>query len=812
METVTTCKWPAPPLERRDFASWEDFFAYMKEYEQHTYQAFSPRSLTSVKKRNQVLASFAATGRPLPSPLLPDRFQDYVRVLQCSHRNRGKAARPHTYSNEEAPFECYAKIIATLQLVEDGNYRVCVTKVNLLHNHPLTGHSTPASAVLRTPSAVLSETHSTKRRRTVRSQSNLEFDETKIQAQASLELTDVPTMADVREFLQRVKKMHLTQRDVPQSVEERLVTYVNEFAALDGNAAQIFIDDEVLSSITLQTKHMRKVFEAFPEVLRVDVMPHLAGNEADSNYSVFSLMAHDVLGNWQHVQHAIVESDRSETLQNVLDQFKKHNARHVRVRALFVPCEDFPDLKNLLLSFPAARVLYSQFHVLRVLQQAISDHGQDLTSWHRDRLTSISRSLVYAPTAPMYNAEIATMADVLGSKHHPFYRYFLKTWDSCCDRWTTFARQDVTTFSLSEHDGQFASLYKEIIAAVNEEMALDETVAAIHYYQTVVERAFIRVLNTESSAARQSAIRSGSNSEEYDAEMRLLASAVSPAVSNMIFPQYRYAISRDAYQFVEPNRGSFFVSAVVPNEVFCDEPAKEFSLEADKGWQCSCAFMVNHCLPCRHVFYIRRIVRCSTLVPMEHIEPRWVLARAKAFFESPVEKHLTSAVADSIDGDMKQDLEYGKVVPPPGAWHNYVAAQEVGKRISQRMMEMDLVEFDRALRFYKLVEAALNVRPFNLDAAVVARQKSQPGGASSTPVRQPNYVKPESTRSLAQLASLSGTINEGPALSVSAATIAGDMQSRQVLHRPVLRPKPSSVIDLQDESADEMDYSVQLNG
>ncbi|ETM32089.1 hypothetical protein, variant 1 [Phytophthora nicotianae] len=798
METATASRsWPAPPMERRDFVSWDDFFAYMEEYQQCTHQTFSRRSATSVKTRNQVLASIAGSGRPLPSPLLPERFLDYTRMLQCSHKLRGEAARPHARWNGEQPSECQAR------LDEDGKYRIRVTKASLLHNHPLGGGATHISAALSTATAspsqsgVSQETQQTKRRRVGRPRKYYRSDEGEATTRkASTDMTHLPTMADVRAFLERVKRVRSSQRDVLQSVEERLATYVNEFAALEGNAAKIFVDNEkVLSNITLQTKHMRKVFEAFPEVLRVDALPPSKENTSESSYSVFSLMAHDTLGNWQYVQHAIVECDRSETLRAALDQFKAHNARHPRIRALIVPSDDSPGLlEELRTSFPSARVLYSQFHVVRALHKAILNHGNDLTSWHRDRLTGIAQLLVYAPTSLVYGANIALMADVLGSKQHSFFRYYLEMWDSCRDRWTTFAREGVTTFSISENDGQFAPTWREIFAAVNEEMALDETVAAIRYYQTVVERAFIRDLNTELSNASIAAIRSGSGGEEYDAEMRLLAATVSPAASSLVFPQYRYAISRGAYQFFEPTRGSFFVSAVAHNEVFCDDPSKEFCVEAERGWQCSCAFMVNHHLPCRHVFYVRRIIRCSTLIPMEHIEPRWVLTKAKQFFEDK---------ATEIGSDTGPNHEFSNVVPPPGAWQKYVTAQEVGKRISQRMMEMDPVEFDRALRFYKLVESTLNVRPFNLTSAAAARLNIH-GGGPGPAARKPNWVEPDPTRTLAPRGGpVAATMSMSPNDQLAAAIAARNRQLAQMGNRQVSQPKTTEVIDLQDESEEE---------
>lgn len=55
----------------------------------------------------------------------------------------------------------------------------------------------------------------------------------------------VPTMADVRMFLERVEISRSNQPGAGQSVEERLAAYVNEFAAQEGNAAKIFVDNEV---------------------------------------------------------------------------------------------------------------------------------------------------------------------------------------------------------------------------------------------------------------------------------------------------------------------------------------------------------------------------------------------------------------------------------------------------------------------------------------------------------------------------------------------------------------------------------------
>lgn len=63
----------------------------------------------------------------------------------------------------------------------------------------------------------------------------------------------------------------------------------------------------MLSCITMQTKNMRKAFDAFPEVLRVECTRSDASGDAaragsSSSYKLFSLLAHDTFGMWQFVQ------------------------------------------------------------------------------------------------------------------------------------------------------------------------------------------------------------------------------------------------------------------------------------------------------------------------------------------------------------------------------------------------------------------------------------------------------------------------------------------------------------------------------
>lgn len=66
---------------------------------------------------------------------------------------------------------------------------------------------------------------------------------------------------------------------------------------------------------------MREMFSRFPEVLLIDT----THGTNSSKYNVFSFMAHDLFGNGQYVQHAIVQNERQETLLKAIESFKEHN-------------------------------------------------------------------------------------------------------------------------------------------------------------------------------------------------------------------------------------------------------------------------------------------------------------------------------------------------------------------------------------------------------------------------------------------------------------------------------------------------------
>ncbi|ETP27501.1 hypothetical protein F442_23221 [Phytophthora nicotianae P10297] len=124
-----------------------------------------------------------------------------------------------------------------------------------------------------------------------------------------------PTPKDVQNLVQKLKTRE--QRDGPSGTDKRLKKWMKQFGDVPGNVGRIFLGDvgdvgakKGATCITLQAKHMRTLFDQFPEVLMIDT----THGTNRSKYKVFSFMAHDTFGMGQFVQHALLQNERYETL------------------------------------------------------------------------------------------------------------------------------------------------------------------------------------------------------------------------------------------------------------------------------------------------------------------------------------------------------------------------------------------------------------------------------------------------------------------------------------------------------------------
>ncbi|POM61588.1 hypothetical protein PHPALM_29374, partial [Phytophthora palmivora] len=387
----------ALPPNTGEFASWEAFDEFMAAYQAQTLQVFRARTNTTVAERNARIDKTQSNAEKIPA-----LWVQYSRTFVCTHWGKYKSQTTGKRPRQETRRKgCKAQINACVQVVDPKKRTLAVriTRCQMEHNHHLDSVSYKSHPANRLN---LNETTL----RTVDTLQKTGVKKTGI-IRHILENTDSnPTPKDVQNLVLKLKAR--AQRDGPSSSDKRLKKWMKEFGAQSGNVGRIFLDDvgnkRVATCITLQTKHMRDMFEQFPEVLLIDA----THGTNRSNYKVFSFMAHDTFGKGQFVQHALLHNERYETLLTAIEEFKTNNPAWSRLQCVLVD-KDFTELSVLKAAFPGVTVLLCQFHVLKYLREEIASSDYGFSKAQKEQLGGVISLLVYAKTEAEYDKHFAYM-------------------------------------------------------------------------------------------------------------------------------------------------------------------------------------------------------------------------------------------------------------------------------------------------------------------------------------------------------------------------------------------------------------------
>ncbi|OWY91546.1 LOW QUALITY PROTEIN: hypothetical protein PHMEG_00039830, partial [Phytophthora megakarya] len=240
-----------------------------------------------------------------------------------------------------------------------------------------------------------------------------------------------PIVHNIHNFVLRLTKQEHT---APTSAKQ-VKLWMKEFTQEAGNVGGMFVDTvnnkNIATCITLQTIHMREIFDRFPEVVMIDAT-HGANS---SKYKIFSIMARDSFGKGQFVQHAVCI---------LIDK-------------------DFVEISVLTTSFPNVTLLLCQFHALKYLHCA---KGLWVYVMAKERLDGIVNLLVYARTEREFlkirfylrhtiilgsgstrelGAGVVTIGTLKGMNIRMLLKFISQKRDNCRKMWCSFERQNACT-------------------------------------------------------------------------------------------------------------------------------------------------------------------------------------------------------------------------------------------------------------------------------------------------------------------------------------------------------------------------------
>lgn len=176
------------------------------------------------------------------------------------------------------------------------------------------------------------------------------------------------------------------------------------------------------SIITLQTKHMRKMKEAFPVVLNMDA----THNTNQEKYKPFSFMVTGALGLGQYVQHAIMENESTSSIMRAISSFKSDNKAWKDDKVLVVD-KDFNEICNIKQEFKDATGYFMSISCDQkyLYEEETKRKYSDLNSGNIINVKRILHVMVYAETEESYERCLKYLINELGEEND-FYLYFLR--------------------------------------------------------------------------------------------------------------------------------------------------------------------------------------------------------------------------------------------------------------------------------------------------------------------------------------------------------------------------------------------------
>ncbi|ETI35014.1 hypothetical protein F443_18594 [Phytophthora nicotianae P1569] len=284
-------------------ASWEDWQSYFEDYCQRTLQVIPVKETMSRAERNKRLKK-TKKGED-ESQLVPEGFDPYQRTYICTHG--WKIGSPAV--KEVGRGSTFASPIAHSGMLAVGAKRSRIYDYLLEHDEN----------VIQSHMDNLARVHAS-------SVSNADDND-----------------ATAREIA------------VFQAADPENVSTVSETPCGETRV------------LSLVSKHMRRVYSRFSELLLVDCSHKT--NRFRYNYQLLTFMTMHKFGEGTVVQQSLIEANGDWHMERAVEHFKRSHPTRIHLLRVIVVDKDLNEIRVLESKFPEARILICHFHVIKYLKE-----------------------------------------------------------------------------------------------------------------------------------------------------------------------------------------------------------------------------------------------------------------------------------------------------------------------------------------------------------------------------------------------------------------------------------------------------------
>ena len=338
---------------------------------------------------------------------------------------------------------------------------------------------------------------------------------------------------------------------------------------------------------------MRSIFSAYPELLCVDATYKLL----DLRLPLYIMLVEDGNGQSEVAAAFLLVQETEESLQNVVDIFKKHNPSWPSTRVLMTD-KDISEREILAKSFPNASLLICLFHTFRTFRREISTEKMGITAGQRNLCLELLQQMAYSPSEDKYMAIYSTFKD---SAPLAVIEYFDEQWHRIRNEWALGMKYSTGNF-LNGTNNRLESSNAKLKSVIARYSSLNE----------FVEKFFliIRVLRSE---------------RDYKACLTVQKVPVSfHSHKNAAYTDYMKYLTPYAYKFVCKQmelRDKVKLTDNTDEEVHI--VTSEGSLKITSS-TCQCIGRMSMLLPCRHILAHREKTGLN-LFDESLCDKRWTL-------------------------------------------------------------------------------------------------------------------------------------------------------------------------------------------
>lgn len=335
-----------------------------------------------------------------------------------------------------------------------------------------------------------------------------------------------------------------------------------------------------------QSGHMCQLFEKFPEVLLVDA----TYNVNKVGMPLYCLMVEDGFGNGRVVFYAATAEEDTSHLEKMIQSFKEENPCWPSARVIIVD-KDYTEWKLLKAEFPAAAILFCQWHIIKAIFKKVGDY--DVEKSKRDMVKDTIRHLVYSKTDKDYRQ----LRPELFDNNNDMI--------DCQGMWVTYKRdkylhlENTTNNRLESHNQKLKGVTTQSssLSEMVENVLLYSQISAAEYSK----KSFLEELTT--LATEESSVPGAQE----------VISFCTQFAAGLMIEQLKLAISVD-YKFCDNDDEDTYIGLSTNGDSY----TVDISLST-----CSCNFSKTLSIPCRHIF-ATRAHNCLPLFEPSMVAKRWL--------------------------------------------------------------------------------------------------------------------------------------------------------------------------------------------